>query len=82
MGTCCQAGERNVEGKADPPSRAFGAARSAGQRTEARGQKPEDGGEFTSILHPKPAFLSLSLHRWLCAKDYSASACDLLVTFV
>jgi len=38
MGTSCQAGERNAEGQADPPSRGFGAARSRGQRTEAGGR--------------------------------------------
>ncbi len=41
MGTCCQAGERNAEGKADPPSCGFGATRSEGQRTEARSRRTE-----------------------------------------
>lgn len=66
VGTSCQAGETGGNAeivRADPPSRGFGAARSRGQRTEARRQKPEEGGEFTGILSPKGGFLCLSLRR-------------------
>jgi hypothetical protein len=56
MGTCCQAGER---GEKLTRLRVASARRGA----KGRGQKPEDGGEFTSILWPEGGFLSLSLRR-------------------